>query len=116
MVGSPNGGAAVYSSSQSHAPARRTAARIERILSDRMGVRREAKAIAGASDHVPFAEAGIPVGGVFTGASERGPGGRLRDPCYHLACDTAANVDARLLARVARAVRRALLVLGRQAK
>jgi hypothetical protein len=59
----------------------------------------------------------VPVGGVFSGASEAGPGGRPRDPCYHLACDGLANVDARLTARMARAVARALARLSeRQAK
>ena len=71
---------------------------------------------AGASDHLPFARAGIPVGGVFTGASEKGPGGRPRDACYHLACDRLTNVDIPLVVRLARATRRAMLVLSRQAK
>ncbi len=57
--------------------------------------------IGGASDHSGFVQAGIPTGGLFAGASETGsaasPGaggdGAARDPCYHLACDTVANVD-----------------------
>jgi aminopeptidase S len=64
--------------------------------------------VEGASDHAPFADSGIPVNGLYTGSSERGPGGRPRDPCYHLPCDTLANVDRRVLLRMARATVRAL--------
>lgn len=59
--------------------------------------------IGGASDHAPFADAGIPVAGVFTGAgadksaseAERhgGTAGEPYDSCYHRACDTLATVD-----------------------
>lgn len=57
------------------------------------------------SDHFGFAQAGIPTGGLFAGASESGSaanpsagGGVAADPCYHIACDTIGNVD---LSRVA---------------
>jgi len=56
------------------------------------------------------------VAGVFTGATDRGPGGRPRDPCYHLACDRLRNVNVRVLTRLARAVERTLESLSRQAK
>ena len=49
--------------------------------------------VGGASDHTFFQLAGIPVNGLYTGSSEAGPGGKPRDPCYHLACDTIDNVD-----------------------
>ncbi|KAI0447778.1 peptidase family M28 [Xylaria telfairii] len=39
------------------------------------------------SDYVGFLELGIPSSGIFTGASA------TTDPCYHLACDTLANVN-----------------------
>ncbi len=52
------------------------------------------------SDHFGFAQAGIPTGGLFAGASEGGSasnpsagGGEAMDPCYHIACDTIDNVD-----------------------
>jgi Zn-dependent M28 family amino/carboxypeptidase len=51
----------------------------------------------GGSDHLPFVQAGIPAGGLFTGADGRGDGGRPHDPCYHLACDTLSNVSWPLL-------------------
>jgi Zn-dependent M28 family amino/carboxypeptidase len=67
--------------------------------------------LEGRSDHAPFAEAGIPVGGLFTGADEPGPGGRPHDACYHRPCDTLENVDFGTLEQMADAV--ALAVFGR---
>ena len=93
--------------------ARAAGRRIARLLRKRV---RPAESTGGASDHVPFAEAGIPVGGVFTGASERGPGGRPRDPCYHLPCDRVPNVDTAVLVDLARATAATLATLSRQAK
>jgi Iap family predicted aminopeptidase len=104
MVGSPNPVVTVYGD--------RTGP-LARLL--RSGVHPDGTT-SGASDHVPFAAAGVPVGGVFTGATDRGPGGRPRDPCYHLACDRLGNVDVRLLTRLARATERTLAALSRQAK
>lgn len=56
---------------------------------------------SGRSDYGPFIEAGIPSGGLFTGAEGvktaeeasiwGGTAGLAYDPCYHLACDTYAN-------------------------
>ena len=57
--------------------------------------------VGGASDHTFFQLAGIPVNGLYTGSSEAGPGGKPRDPCYHLACDTLDNVDVPMLLRMA---------------
>jgi aminopeptidase S len=113
MVGSTNAVRSVYSASQSLPHSRPAARRMERLLRARL---RPARTTSGASDHVAFARAGVPVGGVFSGASEAGPGGRPRDPCYHLACDGPGNVDAGLVARTARAVAHALERLSRQAK
>ncbi len=57
----------------------------------------------GRSDYFGFIEAGIPAGGLFTGAegikSEEqqdrydGTAGDPYDPCYHAACDDISNVD-----------------------
>jgi Zn-dependent M28 family amino/carboxypeptidase len=47
----------------------------------------------GGSDHLPFVQAGIPAGGLFTGADGRNDRGRPHDPCYHRACDTISNVS-----------------------
>jgi Zn-dependent M28 family amino/carboxypeptidase len=57
---------------------------------------------SGRSDYQAFIEAGIPAGGLFTGAEEvetaeqvsiwGGTAGEQFDPCYHAACDTFGNV------------------------
>jgi Peptidase family M28/PA domain len=104
MVGSPNAGVpAVYG-----------APPIERVL--RRALRRPARTerLGGSSDHAPFRRAGIPVGGLYTGSAERGPGGRARDPCYHRRCDTIDNVDRRLLLEMTRAAAGALRDLSSQ--
>ena len=66
---------------------------------ERPGGRSAKAAVGGASDHAPFEEAGVPVNGLYTGASERGPGGRPRDSCYHLSCDRAERVNRPVLLR-----------------
>jgi Zn-dependent M28 family amino/carboxypeptidase len=62
---------------------------------------------SGRSDYQAFIENGIPSGGLFTGAEEPkteeqeaiwgGEAGEWLDPCYHMACDTFANVDLHAL-------------------
>ena len=62
---------------------------------------------SGRSDYEAFILAGIPSGGLFTGAEEvktpeqvaiwGGTAGDQFDPCYHLACDTFDNVDLHAL-------------------
>jgi aminopeptidase S len=78
--------------------------------------------VGGASDHGSFADAGIPVGGLFTGASGiKSPeqaaayGGRANQPmdaCYHLACDAAANVDTDQAAAFAKVALAAAIALA----
>lgn len=62
----------------------------------------EATAFTGRSDYGPFIAAGIPAGGLFTGAEEPktaaqfarygGVQGAWLDPCYHQACDTLSTL------------------------
>ena len=62
--------------------------------------------IGGSSDHVAFGQAGIPIGGLFSGASEPvtdaqaassgATAGQPADACYHQACDGLENVDLAL--------------------
>jgi Zn-dependent M28 family amino/carboxypeptidase len=77
------------------------------------------------SDHFFFAQAGVPIGGIFSGASEEkseeqaaangGQAGEPMDPCYHLACDTIDNVNADQTATYAQAVAAtAMALLGGQ--
>jgi Iap family predicted aminopeptidase len=99
MVGSPNPVVEVYADAD---PA------LTRLLRASHPGREGEVDAAGRSDHAPFEDAGIPVAGIYTGSEEPGPGGRPRDPCYHLPCDGLANVDQELLGRMARATARVL--------
>jgi peptidase M28-like protein/PA domain-containing protein len=114
MVGSPNAVLETYGSGATDAALRRAL--------DARGPAPSASSIGGASDHASFQRAGIEVGGVFTGASERvgataarrygARAGRPADPCYHRACDTLANVDRAMLERVADATEQAIRSLA----
>jgi Zn-dependent M28 family amino/carboxypeptidase len=74
---------------------------------DRHGLFSEDTAFSGRSDYGPFIAAGIPSGGLFTGAEgiktpvqeQRygGEAGVAYDPCYHQACDTVDNVNLEVL-------------------
>jgi aminopeptidase S len=75
---------------------------LQRIAEEHGGTRAADVRLQGDSDHAPFEQAGIPVGGIFTGL----------DDCYHRRCDTLRNVDRDLLAASARATERALVHLG----
>jgi hypothetical protein len=103
MVGSPNPVLELYEDGDR---------RLARVL--RGSVRRPLGNVTagGSSDHAAFAAAGVPVNGLYTGSFERGPGGRPRDPCYHLSCDTLRNVNRRVLLRVSRAATKALTRLS----
>jgi Zn-dependent M28 family amino/carboxypeptidase len=67
----------------------------------------EPTAFDGRSDYGPFIAVGIPAGGLFTGAGGikteaqveiyGGTLGDQYDPCYHLACDTFANISLKVL-------------------
>jgi aminopeptidase S len=97
MIGSPNAGYFVYDDD----------AAIEALFTDWFAARgiptEPATAARNSSDHVPFRSAGIPVGGLFTGAGStmtaaqaaqwNGTAGVAFDPCYHRACDTLDNID-----------------------
>ena len=107
MVGSPNPVPALYSDGD---------ADLARVLRSAAGDPLGEVTVGGASDHAPFEEAGVPVNGLYTGSSERGPGGRPRDACYHLACDRIDNVDRPVLLRMARAAAEAMRELSAQAK
>jgi Peptidase family M28/PA domain len=105
MAGSVNGATLVYDDASAAPGSERITEAYEAWLEAR-GEPGDRVDIGGSSDHVGFALAGIPTGGLFAGASESGsaaaPGsgsaGTAPDPCYHIACDDLDNVD---LARVA---------------
>jgi peptidase M28-like protein/PA domain-containing protein len=110
MVASPNSGRFVYDG-DALPPG---SARIEQLFRDYFGAQQLAVdelSLGGASDHAPFAEAGIPVGGLFTGADSVKPRDQARrfggvagqpyDACYHQPCDTLANVSVAVLSQMA---------------
>ena len=110
MLGSPNFGRIVYAGDGQP----RGSLRIEQAFRTYFAGRRlpvEAESLGGGSDHASFAAAGIPVGGLFTGADELksaelaqrfgGVAGRSFDSCYHKSCDTVANIDFGILEQLA---------------
>jgi peptidase M28-like protein len=106
MVGSPNAVAAVYSDGDR---------RLGRLLRRLHPGRERGVLVGNRSDSSAFEGNEIPINGLYTGATEPGPGGRPRDPCYHLPCDTLANVNRHVLLEMARTAARALAELA-QAK
>ena len=76
----------------------------------------------GRSDYGPFIEAGIPAGGLFTGAEEiktmegrakyGGMANTAYDPCYHQDCDTIENVNVDVLLQMAKAAASTLETLA----
>ncbi|WP_066938105.1 M28 family metallopeptidase [Streptomyces sp. NBRC 110611] len=101
MIGSPNPGYFVYDDDT----------RLEKVFKDWYAAKNIATEIEtegdGRSDHASFKDAGIPVGGLFSGADYTktpeqaknwgGEAGKPFDPCYHQSCDTAKNIDEKAL-------------------
>ncbi|HUG63927.1 MAG TPA: M20/M25/M40 family metallo-hydrolase [Gaiellaceae bacterium] len=133
MVGSPNYALFVYDGDGSTSGERGVtappgSAPIERVFARYFAARGLAyrEIGMGGSDHLPFARAGIPVGGLFTGAGGRkseadaaafgGRAGQPYDPCYHRSCDTLANLSDTALTRVAQAAAHAIALLGRDVR
>jgi len=108
MIGSPNPGYFVYDDD----PA------IEKTFKEYyagLGVPTEIETEGdGRSDHAPFKSAGVPVGGLFSGADYvktaaqaakwGGTSGLAFDRCYHSSCDTTANINDTALDRNSDAV------------
>ncbi|MFI0086014.1 M28 family metallopeptidase [Streptomyces bobili] len=97
MIGSPNPGYFVYDQSPE------IARHFDRYFTAKGIPTEPATALNGRSDHEPFLAKGVAVGGIFTGSAEiktpeqaakwGGTAGEAMDKCYHLACDTPANID-----------------------
>ncbi|MFF7459054.1 M28 family metallopeptidase [Kitasatospora sp. NPDC008115] len=76
----------------------------------------------GRSDHAPFQNAGIRVGGLFSGADYTktsaqaakwgGTAGQPFDRCYHSSCDTTANINDTALDRMSDAIAHAIWTLA----
>jgi Zn-dependent M28 family amino/carboxypeptidase len=116
MVGSPNYVFMVYDADQSSfpppagVPIPPGSAAIEDVYESyytKFGIPYDDTQFSGRSDYQAFIVAGIPSGGLFTGAevlktAEQagiwgGTVGAQFDPCYHIACDTFANNSDRAL-------------------
>ena len=118
MLGSRNAVRFVYDGdgSESGAPGPEGSGAIERLYLDyfrRAGLEVEAVPVALPSDELPFVQAGVAVGGVYSGSDEvkspaeervfGGEAGEPLDACYHRPCDTTHGIDARTLTELARA-------------
>ncbi len=114
MVGSPNYVFMVYDGDQSGFPAPVPvppgSIQIEDVFESFYTYKNEPyddAQFSGRSDYQAFILAGIPAGGLFTGAEVvktaaqqalwGGTAGLQFDPCYHLACDTFANNSTKAL-------------------
>jgi Zn-dependent M28 family amino/carboxypeptidase len=129
MVGSENGGRFVFDGNGSSGglPGPPGSGRIETALSaafDALGLSSRPIALEpGRSDYAAFAQRGIAIGGLFSGAdgvktaSEAktfgGDAGSAYDDCYHRGCDRADHVDVGLATDMARAAAIAALALAR---
>lgn len=116
MVGSPNAAYLAYdgdnSDNEGAGPGPEGSATVERVLLEQLaaaGVTGEGTDFDGRSDYGPFIAAGIPAGGLFTGAEEvktpeqaqrwGGEAGQPYDRCYHQACDRVDAIDRTALDR-----------------
>ena len=110
MIGSPNHVFFIYDGDDSDAvgagPGPGGSAQIEQAFENfynERGLPFKGTDFSGRSDYGPFIAVGIPAGGLFTGAEGLktaeeaaawgGTADAPYDPCYHLACDTFANVN-----------------------
>jgi Zn-dependent M28 family amino/carboxypeptidase len=130
MVGSPNFVRFVYDGdlSDSEPPdggAPPASAEIEDLFLDyfaEQGLETEPTAFDGRSDYGPFIFAGIPAGGLFTGAEGiktaeeaaiyGGTAGEPYDPCYHMGCDDTSNLKAVALDQMSDAAAHATITLA----
>jgi Zn-dependent M28 family amino/carboxypeptidase len=114
MVGSPNFIYGVYDADESTFPASAPVPPGSDALEDLFeayytinDIPYEDSEFSGRSDYQAFINVGIPASGLFTGAegiksAEQaaiwgGTAGDQYDPCYHLACDTSANLSTEAL-------------------
>ncbi|MFF7444269.1 M28 family peptidase [Streptomyces sp. NPDC008122] len=108
MIGSPNPGYFVYDDDP-------TIEQTFKTYFTGLGIPTEIETEGdGRSDHAPFKNVGIPVGGLFSGADYvktaaqaqkwGGTSGQAFDRCYHASCDTTANINDTALDRNADAI------------
>ncbi|MGZ5380105.1 MAG: M28 family metallopeptidase [Mycobacterium sp.] len=128
MLGSPNYVRFVYDGDGSDTPDSGPPGSdaIERVFADyfeSQGLATEPTAFDGRSDYGAFIAAGIPAGGLFSGAEGEktaeqaaiygGTAGQPYDACYHQACDTIKNLSTKALSELGDAAAHATLTLGK---
>jgi Zn-dependent M28 family amino/carboxypeptidase len=127
MLGSPNYVRFVYDGSGSIGPAGPPgSAQIETLFTDYFagqGLATEEKEFDGRSDYDPFITAGIPAGGLDSGAEVLktpeqaaiygGTAGVPYDICYHEACDTVNNLNTKALAELGDGATHAIWTLAK---
>jgi aminopeptidase S len=121
MIGSPNAGYFVYSASGQPSGSLALQQTLQAPFAT-MGVPTELTSVGGRSDHAAFANAGIPIGGLFTGAEVTktsaqaqkwgGTAGVAFDRCYHASCDTTSNINVTALDRNSDAIAYAVWTLS----
>jgi Zn-dependent M28 family amino/carboxypeptidase len=127
MVGSPNAGWFVYDGDASDTASTGSTGSgvVEDVFVDffdSISRQTEPTAFDGRSDYDAFVAAGIPAGGLFTGAEDPksvaqalkwgGTAGLAFDPCYHAACDTFGNVNLTALDEMSDAVAHGVLTFA----
>ncbi|KAJ2009067.1 hypothetical protein GGI04_000756 [Coemansia thaxteri] len=125
MLASPNYIALVHNGTDAPENARAGSRRIQRVFEDyfvRHDYPFQTTDMLAGSDFVPFAENGVPAGGVLTGAGElksiderRDHGGLANAPldtCYHRDCDTLLNINMVALDRMSKAAMYAVSTLS----
>ena len=127
MVGSPNAGWFVYDGDASDTASTGSIGSgvVEDVFVDffaSIGRETEPTAFDGRSDYDAFVAAGIPAGGLFTGAEEiktedqavkwGGTAGDAFDPCYHQACDDLDNINLIALDEMTDAIAHAILTFA----
>lgn len=121
MVGSPNPVPYVYGGGVLGSGWPAGSGEIQAVLAGQLeaeGVHPET-VLFSASDHQPFLAAGVPAGGLFTGAGETksarqaelhgGTPDAPADPCYHRACDRVDTIDRAMLGLMADALAHGVL-------
>jgi Zn-dependent M28 family amino/carboxypeptidase len=130
MIGSPNFVRFVYDGDLSDSPPLPGgpppgSAAIETLFLEyfaSQGLATEPTAFDGRSDYGPFIDAGIPAGGLFTGAEGiktpaqaaiyGGEAGEQYDPCYHLSCDDITNLSLTAIDQMSDAAAHATISLA----
>ena len=117
MVGSPNYVRFVYGSDE-----------VTSVFEDYFASRNlrsiESQNLSGRSDHGPFEDAGVPAGGLYSGAEGTksgkqaeiygGEAGEPYDACYHAACDHTDNLDREALDEMSDAAADAVAVFAQR--